>query len=105
MMPFVFISYSSRDQETAVKLAKDLRAEGHDVWLDKWRIHVGHSISAEIERGIESPSFLIALQSSKAVASSWVDREWRAAYWNEVEAKSVRVLPAVLEACAVPQLL
>lgn len=104
-MVSVFISHSSRDSEVALRLAQDLKQNGHDIWLDKWSIHVGESISASIEQGLENASFLLLLLSRHGVASSWVEREWRAAYWNEVDTKGVRVLPVLLEPCSIPQLL
>jgi hypothetical protein len=104
-MASIFLSHSSRDKTAAVRLATDLRKYAHDVWLDQWRIHVGESISAEVERGIQEASFLVLLLSKNAVESSWVEREWRAAYWNELEEKQVIILPALLEPVEVPLLL
>jgi len=104
-MDTVFLSYSSRDKESATKLAGQLRDMGFDVWLDEWRLHVGHSIPAEIGRALTDASYLIVLLSPHSTASNWVEREWQAAYWSEVESGRVVVLPVLLEPCTIPALL
>ncbi|HWN41207.1 MAG TPA: TIR domain-containing protein [Thermoanaerobaculia bacterium] len=104
-MASVFLSHSSHDKEAARRLAKDLRANRHAVWLDEWEIHVGECIHSKIEKGIQESDFLVLLLSSHAVASKWVDREWKAAHWNEVESNSVALLPVLLEPCDIPMLL
>jgi hypothetical protein len=104
-MARIFISHSSKDQDIAESLANDLRTKGHLIWLDSWRIKVGQCILHEIEQGIEIADFVIVLLSVHAVESSWVDREWKTAYWDEVNNKSIIVLPACIERCKVPKLL
>lgn len=104
-MPRVFISHSSKDKIVAERLAKDLRAHGHWVWLDAWRIKVGQCIMREIEHGLETADFVIVLLSNHAVESQWVDREWKTAYWDELKDNSIVVLPACIEHCHIPKLL
>lgn len=104
-MARVFISHSSKDKAIATRIAEDLRAEGHWVWLDAWRIMVGQCIVREIEEGIEAADFVLLLLSNHAVESQWVDREWRAAYWDEVKEDSIVILPACIEQCRIPKLL
>lgn len=45
-MPNVFISHRGSDQVSAEKLANQMRAAGHSVWLDTWSIEVGDQIGA-----------------------------------------------------------
>jgi hypothetical protein len=104
-MASIFISYSSLDKEVARQLASDLTHYGHDVWLDEWRIKVGQCIPTEIEKGIEEADFVILLLSSHAVQSNWVDREWKTAYWDEVNKKPIELLPGLLEKCEIPKLI
>jgi len=40
-----------------------------------------------------------------AVQSKGVDREWKAAYWDEVNDETVVILPACIEECKIPKLL
>ncbi len=43
--------------------------------------------------------------SKNAVASKWVENEWQAKYWAEVNERRVVVIPAVIEDCTIPVLL
>lgn len=104
-MAKVFISHSSKDKAIARRIAEDLRTHGHWVWLDAWRIMVGQCIVREIEKGIEAADFVLLLLSNHAVESQWVNREWKAAYWGEVNDDSIVVLPACIEQCRIPKLL
>jgi hypothetical protein len=101
----VFISYSSKDKDLALRVANDLRELGHRVWLDEWQIKIGQCIPTEIEKGLAAANFIILLLSQHAVTSNWVDREWKTAYWDEVNTNSVIILPALIELCAIPKLL
>lgn len=82
-MASIFLSHSSKDADVARQLANDLKQQGHKVWLDEWEIHVGECIPTKIEQGIGAAGFLIVLLSRHAVESAWVEREWKAAYWDE----------------------
>jgi hypothetical protein len=48
-------------------------------------IRVGESIPTKINQGIEQSDVLIVVLSEHAVASHWVEREWQAKYWREVD--------------------
>lgn len=104
-MAKVFISHSSKDKVAALRLAEDLKRLGHTVWFDAWEIKVGDCIVTKVEHGITDCDAVILLLSKHAVASHWVDREWKAKYWDEIEANEVKVLPVLLEDCDRPTLL
>lgn len=104
-MASVFISYSSKDRKVALRVAKDLKRLHHDIWLDEWQIKIGQCIPTEIQNGIEASDYVIVLLSEHSVESKWVDREWKTAYWEEVNANSITILPACIEPCKVPKLL
>jgi TIR domain len=104
-MAKLFISHASRDKEIARQLSNDLRVLGHSVWLDEWSIIVGQCISSEIDKALADTQFLILLLSKNAVLSRWVDTEWRAAYWDELQSRSIIVLPVLLEKVQLPKLL
>ena len=44
----IFISYSKKDSEFAIKLADDLIGEGHKVWIDR-SLQVGEDWEQTIE--------------------------------------------------------
>jgi TIR domain/Putative peptidoglycan binding domain len=104
-MKSIFISYSSRDKDIALKLASDLKIRNHRIWLDEWQVHVGECIPTKIAEGIGSADFLIVLLSQHSVNSAWVEREWTAAYWDEVNDARVAILPVLVEPCQIPKLL
>jgi len=104
-MAKLFISHASQDKEIARQLSNDLRVLGHSVWLDEWSIIVGQCISNEIEKALADTHFLILLLSKNSVVSRWVDTEWRAAYWDELQSRSIIVLPVLLEKVQLPKLL
>jgi hypothetical protein len=99
------VPHSSRDKGFAVSLAADLGNIGHYIWLDEWEIRVGESIPTKINQGIEQSDVLIVVLSEHAVASHWVEREWQAKYWQEVDSGRITVIPVLHRPCTVPALL
>jgi hypothetical protein len=101
----VFVSHSSSDSQFTRRLARDLQARGHDIWLDEWQIRVGECIPTRIEQGLRESQFVVVVMSARACASHWVDREWKTRYWDEVNSNQLIILPALIENCEIPQLL
>jgi hypothetical protein len=101
----VFISYSSKDYNFAVKLSVDLSNAGHSPWLDEFKILVGQSIPQEISVGLQDCDFVFVLLSNNSVKSHWVEREWQSKYWNEIETGKIKVIPVLVEKCEIPELL
>jgi hypothetical protein len=54
---------------------------------------------------LESAEYLVLVLSPGAVTSRWVEQEWKAKYWQEVESGKTRLLPVLLQDCAVPTFL
>ena len=104
--PTVFISYSHADSQFVDQLAKKLKASGVDVWIDKWMIKVGDSITGKINEGIGASDFLIVVLSHASVNSKWVREELNAATIRNIEEeKHAFILPVLLEDCEIPTLL
>lgn len=101
----VFISHASADKPVARRIARELSDAGLAVWLDEWRIKPGESVSRSIDDALESCSHVLLLLSTSAVRSPWVEREWRAAYWKEIESARVFLIPVLVSQCAIPPLL
>lgn len=101
----IFLSHSSKDKPTILRLAIDLTHLGHSVWLDEWRILPGDSIPASITRGLEDSRFVVVALSKSSTSSNWVEKEWQSRYWDEVSSRKVSVIPILLEDCKVPTLL
>ena len=101
----VFLSHSSPDKVLARRLARDLQSAHVHVWLDQWQIGVGESFEQCIEQGLADTDFVIVLLTRQAVASEWVDREWRVMLDRESGTRRIAVLPVRAEACDLPDFL
>jgi hypothetical protein len=104
--PTVFISYSHADSHFVDNLAGRLKETGVDVWIDKWMIKVGDSITGKINEGIGASDFLIIVLSRSSVKSKWVREELNTALVQNVEVeKGAFILPVLKEDCGIPSLL
>ncbi len=101
----VFISHSSKNHDFAKWISVDLADLGHRPWLDEWEIRAGESIPRKIAEGLDRCDVVIVVLSPEAVASGWVEREWQAKYWDEVERNQILVIPALHKQCSIPTLL
>jgi hypothetical protein len=101
----IFISHSSTDKAFVRSLAVDLASIGHQPWVDEWEILAGESIVERVGAGIEDADFMVVVLSQSAVSSQWVENEWHAKYWTEVNEKRVVIIPLVINDCTVPTLL
>ena len=67
-MTKVFISHASSDKGYALKLAKELRKNNVDVWLDTQELQPGSEWKSEITRAVKSSDTVVALLSASSVA-------------------------------------
>lgn len=79
MARHIFISYSKKDSEFAHKLADDLIASGHKVWIDR-SLQVGEDWEGMIEQQIQDAQEVIVVLSEKSLISQWVLHEGSMAY-------------------------
>jgi len=92
-----FISYSRDNSDFAVRLARDLRAAGFDIWLDQLDIRTGARWDDEVEKALEkSTTFLIVL-TPESIQSQNVKDEIGYA----IDAGK-HILPIILRSCNVP---
>jgi formylglycine-generating enzyme required for sulfatase activity len=70
-----FISYSRADSGFAVRLAKDLKAAGYDIWLDQLDIPTGTRWDDEVEIALESCSTFMIVLSPESLQSQNVKDE------------------------------
>ena len=92
-----FFSYSRSDSEFVLKLAKDLRDAGAELWLDQLDIKAGSHWDASIEAALNSASRLIVILSPASVGSNNVMDEVSFALES---GKSV--IPVLISACKSP---
>ena len=101
----LFISHSHKDRDFAERLARDLIAQGQDVWLDKWEIQPGDSIVSKIfEEGLSNASAFAIVLSKESVRSKWVREELNIATVRRIE-DLTRVIPLLKEDVEIPSAL
>lgn len=92
-----FLSYSRVNKEFAIRLAKELKAEGFDIWLDQLDIPAGSRWDREVEKALkESEIFMIILTQSSIESENVLDEIGYAIDNGK------RFLPVLLEKCEVP---
>lgn len=91
----IFVSYSRIDRERAEAVARDLTAEGFDVFIDQ-TIDVGAQWHTEILEALEDAAAVVVLWSQASRTSNWVLSE-------ALFAKDTgKLVPAQIEPCAIP---
>lgn len=101
----VFISYSRRNGARVERLARDLRADGFEVWFDDWSILGGDSIIAEIENGLARAESVVVCLSPASLRSVWAREEVQTALMRALRKGKPRIVPALLSDCELPPML
>lgn len=104
--PKVFISHASEDKERFVlSFAERLRTAGAGAWVDIWEIYPGDSLVDKIfEEGLKDAQAIIVVLSEFSIIKPWIREELNAAVIQRIE-KGTRLIPIVLDNCAVPEAL
>jgi len=95
--PLAFFSYSRHDAEFVLKLAKDLRAAGADLWLDQLDITAGQHWDTSIAEALGRSTRLLVVLSPDSVASNNVMDEVSYALDEQKT-----VIPVLHKPCEVP---
>ena len=103
--PSVFVSYSSEDAPFAQSLAKALSDRNVGVWLDRWELRIGDSLTKRIGQALHKNDFIVVVLSPASVQSEWVRQELAEAMLREIQQKRVIVLPVIARACRIPPFL
>ena len=98
----VFICHNTKDKAFVKKLASDLRQAKLKVWYDAWTMLPGDSLYDKIQQGIRTSAWFIIVLSPDAVSSQWCKRELHNALEEELERKSVYVIPVLYRSCEIP---
>jgi len=94
----VFVSYSRRDMDFALRIVEALRRWGHDPWIDIERISPGSDwIQILNNNGLKLADVMVGVLSDTSVESKMVLREWLYALENNIPLILVR-----LRACTTP---
>jgi hypothetical protein len=92
-----FISYSRANSDFAVRLAKDLKASGHEVWLDQLDIPTGSRWDDELEKALRTCSTFLIILSPESIESQNVKDEIGYAIDT-----GKHILPLMIKQCEVP---
>jgi hypothetical protein len=92
-----FFSYAHEDAQFALRLAKDLRAAGAAVWIDRLDIKVGQRWDSAVEEALVKCPQLLVILSPASVDSTNVMDEVSFALDN-----GKTVLPVIHGQCAIP---
>jgi hypothetical protein len=95
-MANVFLSHRSADSDAALRLARDIEARGHRVWIDQWKVDLGDSITGKMNEGLTGTTVLVLCLSDAGVLSPWMSREWLSALARQLNGENVRILPVRL---------
>lgn len=98
----IFISYSQKDRDFVESLASNLVAAKHHVWIDRWELSLGDSLTAKIEGALTKADAILVVLSKNSVESDWCRRELTAGLVRELEEKKVVVMPCVIDDCKIP---
>ncbi|TCB96490.1 TIR domain-containing protein [Micromonospora zingiberis] len=106
----VFLSYSSRDAESAARLNVLLSQSRHrgrrlKVFHAPTTVRVGESIPAAIAEALEHSRCLIALLSPDWIESEWTTLESEVALWRDPAARRRLILPILLRPTRLPPML
>lgn len=74
-MADIFISYSKKEPQWTIDLARDLEAQGHTVWWDTTGLLPGDAFPVKIRAEITAARAVIVIWSESSVASEWVYAE------------------------------
>jgi hypothetical protein len=101
-MSNIFLSHSHADKRFARKIANDLMAFGHKVWIDEAELKIGDSLIEKIATGLFEVDYVAAIISSHSIKSNWVSKELTIASTREINEKRVVVLPILIERVELP---
>jgi tetratricopeptide (TPR) repeat protein len=93
----IFISYKRQDKEFALKLAKDLKAAGINIWIDQMDIPPGEPWDNAVEKALDFCNHFMVILSPASVKSERVKDE--IAYAQE---ERKLIIPVVIKECKIP---
>jgi formylglycine-generating enzyme required for sulfatase activity len=97
MVQHTFISYSRQDEEFALKLARDLRQGGANIWMDQFDIEAGEDWDIAVEKALYTCGSFLLILSPASVESKDVRDEL-----NVALTQKKRIIPVLHEACERP---
>jgi hypothetical protein len=92
--PKAFISYDSRDSETARELALGLSRMGHPVWFAEFALKPGDRLRQSIEKGIKECKCCVLLLTPNFLSNTgWAATEFDSIFTREIHERKSLVIP------------
>lgn len=101
----VFISHASEDNTDAKRLARRLKDDGFDPWLDLERLLPGQDWNFEIEQALRvSDMILLCFSDVSVKKEGYIQREYKRAmmYLEEKPEGTIFVIPVRFDDCEMP---
>jgi hypothetical protein len=98
----IFISYNHKDRHFVENLAENLVAAKHHIWIDRWELSLGDSLTQRIQGALTKAHAILVIVSKNSVDSEWCKRELNAGLVRELEEKQTLVMPCVIDDCEIP---
>ena len=101
----VFISHANEDNAAAKRLAKRLKDDGFDPWVDEERLLPGQDWGLEIEKAMrESGAILLCFSQESVSKESYIQKEYKRAMRIQEEKPegTIFVIPVRLDNCELP---
>jgi hypothetical protein len=105
IMKDFFISYTKADQPWAEWIAWTLEAAGYSTVIQVWDFLPGSNFVLEMQRAATEANRTIAVLSQKYLDSTFTKPEWAAAFAQDPEGKTQKLIPIRIEACQLTGLL
>ncbi|MAF58808.1 toll/interleukin-1 receptor domain-containing protein [Ponticaulis sp.] len=87
--PNIYLAHASEDKrDLAEPLARQLIAQGINVWLDKWEIRYGDSLRQKMDEGLSNCSHFVVLLTPNSIGKNWVNSEIDAGFMADVEGRA-----------------
>jgi hypothetical protein len=103
--PDIFISHSSRDKGTALRLGTVLNFCAIDVWLDDWELEVGQSLTDELAKAMNKSRFIAILITENYNKTVWTKTEYKKAMAREQKEQRTVMLPLIVGEAEIPDFL
>jgi hypothetical protein len=103
--PHVVIPYNYADHEFANRLTAALRLDRITPWIDDIDMSAGAFLVHRIMQAARPVDFVVPAISTASLPSGWVQHELKAVMARSFRGKRIRVLPARVDDCLLPDFL
>lgn len=103
--PLVFLSFAGQDRPKAQRFRGDLAARGFDAFVDEHSIKPSENFLSVINKALTRSSYCVLLWSRHTQDRPWVEVEWTAALFRDLNEKRSFLFVVRLDETEVPLLL